>query len=197
MNRAYYELNKHVVVIFHAKEVMEDDKTKLRILVEGQNKDNIWQPMDLGGFIEMQGNKRIITFGNNERHFGKCCHGISPRMEIPQLNEDIPNDFLTNLFRQINENARKEAELCEKSNEEYGAVVSDIMKIIDSIKDVKTVKTAAEKLKNIEHIKTSLTKSQLLFRKKLDELNLKYNKETGDYSVKSGKTETTGNAFIA
>ncbi|MCL2774840.1 MAG: ATP-binding protein [Oscillospiraceae bacterium] len=197
MNKAYYQLNKNVVVIFHAKEVTEDEKTKLRILVEGQTKDTVYQPMDLAGFIDMQGNRRIVEFGNTERHFGKCCHGISPKMEIPQLNEDTPNDFLTNLFRQINENIRKEAELCERSNAEYSAVMAVITKIIDSMTDIKTVKKAAENLKNINHVKTSLTESQLLFRKKLDELNLKYNKETGDYNVKPSKTETADNSQSA
>jgi len=194
MNRAYYDLNKNIVVIFHAREEKDNDVLKLRILVEGQTKDNVYQPMDLAGFIEMKNNRRVITFGNNERHFGKCCHGIQQSIVIPELNENTPNNFLTLLFSQVNENIRKETELCEKSNEEYGAVMSDITKIIDSIKDVKTVKTAAEKLKNIEHKKTSLAESQLLFKQKLAELNLKYNKETGDYNVKTQITGKSGKA---
>ena len=191
MNRAYYGLNKNVVVIFHAKEEKENDILKLRILVEGQTKDNVWQPMDLGGFIEMQNGKRVITFANNERHFGKCCHGISPSIAIPELTENTPNNFLTLLFNQVNENIRKEAELCEKANAEYETAMIEISRIIDSCGDIKSVKKAADKLKKLTHTKTSLPESQLLFRKKLDELNLKYNKETGDYVVKPVKPEQT------
>lgn len=190
MNRAYYELNKNVVVIFHAKEEKEGDIFKLRILVEGQTKDNVWQPMDLGGFIEIQSNKRVITFANTERHFGKCCHGIPPSIVIPQLNENSPNNFLTWLFSQVNENIRKEAERCEKLKAEYAAVMVDITEIIGSIADAKTARKAGEKLKKVSHKLTSLSESQVLFRRKLEELNLKYDKGTGDYIGKPDKTES-------
>jgi hypothetical protein len=185
MNRAYYELNKNVVVIFHAKEEKEGESFKLRILVEGQTKDNVWQPMDLGGFIEMQNNKRVITFGNNERHFGKCCHGIPPSITIPQFDEDKPNNLLTRIFDRVNENIRKDAEKVEQAKAEYNDVIVKISEIISAITDVTTAKEAAENLKNIEHKLTSLTESQIMFRRKLEKLNLKYNKETGDYVVQS------------
>lgn len=192
MNKAYHELNKNVVVIFHAKEEKEDDVFKLRILVEGQTKDNVWQPMDLGGFIEVQNNKRVITFANTERHFGKCCHGIPPSIAIPQLNENTPNNFLTWLFAQVNENIRKEAEHCEQMKTEYADVMSKITEIIGTVANSATAKKAGEKLKKVKHILTSLNESQIMFRKKLDELNLKYDKGTGDYVVKS-EPETADN----
>lgn len=113
MNYAYYELKKNIIVIFHAKEVQEGDIIKLRLLVEGMTKDNVWQPMDLGGFIEMQGNKRVIEFENNERHYGKCCHGIESRIEIPKLKIGEPNDMLTKIFEQANENIKKAVEIYE------------------------------------------------------------------------------------
>jgi hypothetical protein len=181
MNRAYYMLNKNVVVVFHAKEEKEGDMSKLRILVEGSTKDNVWQPMDLGGFIEMQNGKRMIEFCNTDRHFGKCCHGINPVHEIPAFTANAPNDFLTKLFSLVNENIRKDAEIFEKQKEEYIAVITEITKIIEAVKDTKTAKESGEKLKNIEHRKTSLKESQILFKSKLDKLNLKYDKETGEY----------------
>jgi hypothetical protein len=185
INRAYYEFDKNIIVVFHAKEEKEGDLFKLRILVEGQTKENVWQPMDLGGFIEMQNNKRVITFANTERHFGKCCHGIPPSIVIPTLNETSPNNFLTWLFGQVNENIRQEAEKCEKLKADYTAVITEITEIIDSVTDALTAKRAAEKMKKVKHQLTSLSESQIMFRKKLEELNLKYDKGSGDYIVKS------------
>ena len=194
MNRAYYELNKNVVVIFHAKEEKEGDIFKLRILVEGSTKDNVWQTMDVGGFVEIQNGERVLTFANTERHFGKICHGIRPSIKIPQLGENIPNNLLTRLFERINENIRKEAEACEQARREYNDVIMQVSDIISTIKDTDTAKTAAENLKSIEHRLTSLAESQTMFRRKLEKMNLKYNKETGDYSV---KTEIADNSQSA
>jgi hypothetical protein len=185
MNKAYHELNKNVIVIFHAKEEKESDVLKLRILVEGQTKDNVWQPMDLGGFVEIQGNKRVITFANTERHFGKCCHNIPDSIVIPQLNENTPNNFLTWLFSQVNENIKKEAEQFEKVKTEYAGIMEQIHETINTITDSKTAKKAGEKLKKMKHKMTSLTESQVLFRRKLEELDLKYDKESGEYVSKS------------
>ena len=42
----------------------------------GQTKINIWEPMDLGGFMEMQGNERTIGFGNTDRYYGKATRAI-------------------------------------------------------------------------------------------------------------------------
>jgi len=183
MNHAYYTLDKNVVVIFHAKEEKENETLKLRILVEGSTKESVWQPMDLGGFIEMQNGKRVITFGNTERHFGKCSHGVSPVHEMPQLAPNASNDFLTKLFEQVNENIKKDTEIFEQQKQEYLAVIAEITGIIEAMTDVETAKEAGEKLKAIEHKKTSLRESQILFRSKLDKLNLKYDKESGEYIV--------------
>jgi hypothetical protein len=185
MNKAYYELNKHIIVIFHAKEEKEGDIFKLRLLVEGSTKDNVWQPMDLGGFIEKQNNKTIIEFCNTERHFGKCCHGISPSHEIPALAGNAPNDFLTKLFGQVNENIKKDAEFAENQKQAYRAVMTEITGIIESMKDAGTAQAAGEELKNIEHKLTSQKEAQILFKGKLDKLNLKYDKGTGEYVDKS------------
>ena len=85
MDNAFYQLNKNVVVIFHAKEDKDGEATKLQILVEGSTKDNVWQPMDLGGFMEMYNNKRTIGFSNCERYFAKGTHGINGIIELPNL----------------------------------------------------------------------------------------------------------------
>ena len=69
MNYIYFDLRKHCVIIFHAVEEKQDEETKLRILVEGSTKNTVWQNVELGGFIEMRGNKKTIGFDNCERYF--------------------------------------------------------------------------------------------------------------------------------
>lgn len=94
------KLGKHLILIFHATEVnLTDDIVGLRIRMEGSSKDEIWDNVDLGGFIEMRGKNRTIGFSNCERYYAKGTHGISGIYEIPTLNKlSDKNDFITQLF---------------------------------------------------------------------------------------------------
>ena len=49
MDYCFYELKKHIVMVFHAIEDKDGDQTRLRIKVEGQTKNNVWETQDLGG----------------------------------------------------------------------------------------------------------------------------------------------------
>ena len=48
MDYCFYTLNKHIVMVFHAIEDKDGDQTRLRIKVEGQTKNNVWETQDLG-----------------------------------------------------------------------------------------------------------------------------------------------------
>ena len=152
---AFYTLNKNVVVIFHAKEDKDGEATKLRILVEGSTKDNVWQPMDLGGFMEMSNNKRTIGFSNCERYFAKGTHGIKGIIDLPDLeNDNIPNNFLTLLFEKVNKSIADEQSYFEEQNAKYEKVMSEIAPIIENM-TVENVDEVTEQMKKVENVLTS------------------------------------------
>lgn len=189
MDYAYYQLNKHVVVIFHAKEDKDGEATKLRILVEGSTKDNVWQPMDLGGFMEMYNNKRTIGFSNCERYFAKGTHGISGIIELPDLdNPNIPNDFLTTLFTKVNENIKRESDYFEEKNKEYQEVMDKLLPQIENM-TFETVNEVCKTIKNTEHKLTSEKELKHRFKEKLVELNIVWNKETQKWEQKQDEEE--------
>lgn len=108
------KLDKHLILIFHATEVnLTDDIVGLRIRMEGSSKDEIWDNVDLGGFIEMRGKNRTIGFSNCERYYAKGTHGISGVYEIPTLNKlSDKNDFITQLFNSyLNQLEKEQIEL--------------------------------------------------------------------------------------
>ena len=178
MDYAFYTLNKNVVVIFHAKEDKDGEATKLRILVEGSTKDNVWQPMDLGGFMEIYNNKRTIGFSNCERYFAKGTHGINGVIELPDLdNPNIPNDFLTKLFQKVNDNIKSEANYFEEQNKEYEEVMNKIIPLIEKM-TFETIDSVTEVIKNTEHKLTSEKELKHKFKEKLAELNVFWNKDT-------------------
>lgn len=184
MDYAYYELNKNVVIIFHAKEDKDGESTKLRILVEGSTKDNVWQPMDIGGFMEVYNGKRTIGFDNCERYFAKGTHGVKGIMEIPDLdNESIPNDFLTKLFEKVNADIQKEQEYYDQQKEEYQKVMDEYQPKIEKM-TVKNVNEVIEIMKSIPDILTARQELKHKFKAKIDELNMVWNSEKKEYVVK-------------
>lgn len=115
-------LGKDLIVVFHATEAkLEDDTVGLRIRIEGATRDEIWDDMDIGGFMEMVGNKRTIGFSNCDRYYAKGTHGIRGVWQIPDLSAGGANDFMAKLFAQIRENLAKE----QREYAEYAKAVEE------------------------------------------------------------------------
>lgn len=184
MDYIAYTLNKHVVIVFHAKEDKDGDATKLRILVEGATKDNVWQPMDIGGFVEIYNGKRTIGFDNCERYYAKGTHGVKGIREIPDLeNLNNKNDFLTKLFEEMDTNIANEAEFYEEDKKHYEEVINEVKPKIDEMaeRNVMEVMTLISKTK---HYLTSEKELKHIFKTKCEELNLVWNKESKKYEKK-------------
>ena len=209
MDYCFYELDKHIVVLFHAIEEKDGDTTRLRLMVEGQTRNNVWIPMDLGGFMEMYGNNRTLGLSNCERYYAKGTRGINGILKIPELTEKSPNNYLATLFAQFNEKAAKEIEDTKAQSEAYTAAVEEGMKIIESIVDAESATAAMPMIKAISHSLTSEIEVNTTFKKKLKDLGLFYDNvlkkftpappedaptpqvEGADDSNETGETEAT------
>ena len=183
MNYIYFELKKHCVIIFHAVEEKQDEDTKLRILVEGSTKNTVWQNVELGGFIEMRGNKKTIGFDNCERYFAKSSFGIKGNHIIPELDGTQPNDFLTRLFEQANKNIQDESKIFEEERKQYQEVISTLNPLIENM-TLANVNEVIEAIKTAPHILTSEKEAKSHFSEKIKELNLVWNKEKQQYESK-------------
>ena len=184
MNYIYYELRKHCVIIFHSVEEKQDEETKLRILVEGSTKNTVWQNVELGGFIEMRGNKKTIGFDNCERYFAKSSFGIRGFYNIPELDENTPNDFLTKLFEQANKNIQEDSKIFEEERKKCSELVQKYTNIINEM-TTKNVNKVMEEIKSIDkHILTSEKEIKDHFKKKIEELGLIWDKNKEKYEIK-------------
>lgn len=183
MNYIYFDLRKHCVIIFHAVEEKQDEETKLRILVEGSTKNTVWQNVELGGFIEMRGNKKTIGFDNCERYFAKSSFGIKGNYTIPELDGTQQNDFLTKLFEQANKNIQEESKVFEKERKQYQEVMNALNPLIENM-TLENVNEVIEAIKTVPHILTSEKEAKAHFAEKIKKLNLVWNKEKQQYEVK-------------
>lgn len=182
MDYCFYELDKHIVVVFHAIEEKDGDNTRLRIKVEGQTKNNVWEPMDLGGFVEIQGNNRTIGFSNCERYFAKGTRGIHGVWKIPELGPDKPNDFLTKLFAEYNALSAAEVAQNAEEQEAYEAAMAEGRKIVDSVTDADSANAAMAKIKAVKHALTSQKEVNAAFNAKVRECGLFYDKVLKKYT---------------
>lgn len=182
MDYCFYELDKHIVVVFHAIEEKDGDNTRLRIKVEGQTKNNVWEPMDLGGFVEIQGNNRTIGFSNCERYFAKGTRGIHGVWQVPELGPDKPNDFLTRLFAQYNALSAAEVAQNAEEQEAYEAAMAEGWEIVAGITDADSANAAMSKIKAVNHVLTSKKEVNAAFNAKIKELGLFYDKVLKKYT---------------
>ena len=181
MDYCFYELHKHIVVVFHAIEEKDGDNTRLRIKVEGQTKNNVWEPMDLGGFVEIYGNDRTIGFSNCEKYFAKGTRGIKGVLKIPELTPTTPNDFLTKLFAKYNDLAAQEVAENEEDQFAYEAAMAEGKSILEGIKDAKTANASMAQWKAIKHSLTSAKELNVAFNAKIAECKLVFDQGKKQY----------------
>lgn len=167
-------LDKNLIIVFHASEVaLENDLTGLRIRIEGSSRDDVWDDMDIGGFMEIKGKKRTIGFSNCERYYAKGTHGIHGEYEIPVLDGNTKNTFITDLFKKIKSDLKEEVELADKYNKAMA-----LKPFVDKVSNVDDLNTMWKKVKEIEHCLTSKQELWFALTQRAKELGVKYDKES-------------------
>ena len=183
MDLCFYELRKHIVMIFHAVEEKDGDNVRLRIKVEGQTKNNVWEPMDLGGFVEMAGNDRTIGFANCERYFAKGTRGVHGVYKIPTLSDGVPNDFLTSLFAEYNRLSSEEAAAAAALQKKYEAAMAAGRGIIAEVRDAESANRRIGAMGAIDHALTSETELRNAWAAKCKALGLAWDKAAKQYTA--------------
>ena len=184
LDHIIYQLDKHIVIVFHTVEEKDGDDTKLRIKAEGSSKNSVWEVMDLGGFVEMRGNQRTIGFSNCERYFAKGTRGIHGVYPIPELTPGTPNDFLTKLFEKYNAVSAQEAEKAAEDKVAYDAAMTEGYQLIATVVDADTATAALHGIKAIKHALTSEKELGAAFNKQVKELDLMWDKVLKQYTPK-------------
>jgi hypothetical protein len=169
------ELRKHLVITFHVKEETDNDVNVYRLDMDGKSRNEIWKPMDLGGFMETNGNKRTICFSPSDRFYAKGTHGIEGVIELPNVMKGEPNDFLTTLFVKIATNVQEEAKL----GEAYDKIMAGFRNMMDEIKTPDDANAALNLINTTEHVFGSKAESKYLLNNKIKALGFEYVKDKG------------------
>lgn len=189
MDYCFYELDKHIVVLFHAVEDKDGDNTRLRLMIEGGTKNTVWIPMDLGGFLEMQGNNRTLGLSNCERYFAKGTRGINGILKIPELTDGAPNDFLARLFDQYEKKSENDAAVLSAEKKHYEIAMKKGKAIIDEIIDAQSANGQMAAFKALSHALTSQRELKVLWNRRVKECGVTFSTEQKCYVPEDGGGE--------
>ena len=178
----YTTLQKNIIIICHSVEEKEDDVVKQRLKLEGGFKNDVWEPMDLGGFIEIQGKDRVLSLANTEKHFGKCTHGLQPAYIIPDLTGGKENNFLSNLFAEYNRVSLEEAKKIDAAKQMYMAAMAGGRALIEEVKDAESANATFPLMAKLEHALTSEREIKAEWAMKMQQLGLVFDRATGQYT---------------
>lgn len=175
-------LNKNIIYVFHAQEQSDKDGNPTqRLMCEGSVRNTVWNPCDFGGYIQMIGNKRVIGFTPEQEYFAKGSHGITGRIEIPELGTATPNDFMTRLFEKARENIAREKDEYVPQRAIYDAAIEEARRILSGVVDAESATQAVEELQNLDHALTSKKEVSAMLIERTKQLGLKYSKSAGGY----------------
>lgn len=175
-------MNKNVIYVFHSDEQKDKDgNPQQRLLCEGAARNIVWQPCDFGGYVQMIGNQRVVTFTPTQEFFAKGCYGIEGQFNIPGVGATDSNDFLAKLFDKARANIAAENDVFAPMKEQYEKVMAQVNEIIAGIKTAEDATKSATDIPNLEHSLTSKKEASVLLQAKAKELGLTWDKEAKSY----------------
>lgn len=177
------ELRKkfNVIFLFHETMTKQDESVFYELVVEGSARTLVYQPADLAAHLFIQNGRRYLGFTPTEQYSAKSAYGIKGIIEIPELKEGDPNDFLTKLFVKVRENLSKENEELNPQREAYEEAMSVAREICSLVEAPDEVERAAAALKNIKHALTSEKEAKAMLKARLAELNIVWDKSAKVY----------------
>lgn len=191
-NMLQYTFNKHIIYIFHTVEEKDKDVTKHRLLCEGSARNLVWQPCDIGCFLQIISEDRVVGFSPTEEYFAKGCYGVSGLHKLPQLGDGVENDYLTKLFTYMQSTLVDESLIYAEAKEAYKKAMTEGRQLVDEITGVAEANKFLEVLNTIEHSLTSEKEIKVLAKVRLANLGITWDKEAKAWvGPAEPETETT------
>ena len=178
------ELRKkfNVVFLFHESMTKNGDEgTFYELVVEGSTRTLVYQPADLAAHLFIQSGRRYLGFTPTEQYSAKSAYGIKGLVEVPELADGQPNDFLTKLFAKVRDNLAKESASLAPQKEQYEAAMKEAKTIVAEVQAPEDVTEAAKKIKGLTHALTSEKEATAMLKARLTELGIVWDKSAKVY----------------
>lgn len=177
-------MGKHLVFVAHEKEERDGDNRFIRPEIGGSSGGDLIKEIDLVGYMEAIGKKRTISFDPCEKYYAKNTCKLDPLINITELNDGVPNNFLTNIFETYHKSLDARKVVAAK----YGEIIELIKEKVASIIDPETANFVSEWASKLDnHIWDSKLQAAYAIKRRADELGLKFNKSSKKYEHEHSK----------
>lgn len=129
---------KDIMFIAHRQTQKDGDEVRYVPLFGGSNYDALITELDLVGYVEANGRKRVITFDATDKHDAKNTCNMPPSLEIPTIidedgNPTGANNFITReVVQRYRDRLHQRAELGRQYDELMVQIKTDIEAITDA-----------------------------------------------------------------
>ena len=180
------ELRKkfNVIYLFHENMTKQDETVFYELVVEGSARVVCWQPADLGAHLFIQNGRRYLGFTPTEQYSAKSAYGIKGLIEVPELKDGEPNDFLTKLFAKVRSNLEQESKSLAPEKAKYDEAMKSAKVIVECVHNPADVPEAVKAIGLLEHGLTSQKEAKAMLKARMDELGIIYDKTTKTYTMK-------------
>ena len=185
------ELRKkfNVIFLFHENITKQDENIFYELVVEGSARTVVYQPADLAAHLFIQNGRRYLGFTPTEQYSAKSAYGIKGLIEVPELADGEPNDFLTKLFTKVRANLDAESKALAPEKSKYEAAMVEAREFINNVEKPEDVSECVKAIKNIDHALTSEKEATALLKTRIAELGIIYDKASKAYIYKDAKSD--------
>lgn len=172
------ELRKkfNVIFLFHESMTKVDENVFYELVVEGSARTLVYQPADLAAHLFIQNGKRYLGFTPTEQYSAKSAYGIKGLVEVPELKDGEPNEFLTKLFAKVRANLAAESATLAPQKKQYEEAMTMAKVIVSGVEEPEDVPEAVSGINNLTHALTSEKEAKAILKKKLDDLGIVWDK---------------------
>jgi hypothetical protein len=177
-------MNKNLVFVAHRDTQKNGEEIRYVPLFGGSSYDDLVGDLDLVGYLEANGKKRVLTFDPSDHNDGKNTCNLPSTMELPvvvdQLGNAHPNTFL--IDKVINPYVAN-LEKRKQEGEKFNHVVSELKEAIELITDSESANNFIERIDEFSHVGSSKAMAKQFLTQKAKSLGLTWNKVTNKYEV--------------
>lgn len=166
--------NFNVIYIFHESVSKNGENMFYDLVCEGAARTLVYQPADLAAHLFIMNGRRMLGFTPTEEYTAKSAYGIKGVVQVPELKEGDPNDFLTKLFEKVRENLKAETASLAPQQEAYNSLMKEVPAMMEAITDAQSANQFATVIDTLPHALTSKKEIGAMYKARCKELGLKW-----------------------
>lgn len=177
--------NKNVIFVAHRQTQNDGDEIRYVPLFGGSNYDALVTELDLVGYVEADGRKRLLTFDATSKNDGKNTCNLPPRLVIDELineNGDRVNGLINDYWeRVVMAKFRDRLNERNEQNKAFAAAVDELKNAVASIDDAKSANAFIKDIDKFNHVGNSKALAARMLSARAAALGLTFDKEKKVY----------------